>query len=258
MQGTTTIIEVLMKDGQYFQPLVIKCQSWAPSFPQVSSIMLVSKAGWLLVADFLIQTTFNPAIICSSPGTLTVFSGVLIFILLCSCLPPQYYVLALWPLRSTPGCPTYEKSPSNHVLEVDFPSIWTHLESKLIPFPRLLLNIRGIGVESTTHSIALERVMDRRAAARAVEQRFQSNPRTFAWTKRREIVAYLWTRFEKASQTRNSQDPVKCMYGVSRTNVILSRWGSIEVVNVRTMTWMQELLGHCCLVSLLGLELQDC
>lgn len=75
MQGTTSIIEVLMKDGQYFQRLVIKRQSWAPSFPQVSSIILVSKAGWLLVADFLIQTTPNPVIICSSPGTLTVFFG---------------------------------------------------------------------------------------------------------------------------------------------------------------------------------------
>jgi len=76
--------------------------------------------------------------------------------------------------------------------------IWTNLASKLIPFLRLLLNLRGITVGSTTPSIALERVMDRRAAARAVEQRFQSNPRALVWTNRWETAAYFSTHFEKA------------------------------------------------------------
>ena len=138
------------------------------------------KPGWLLVADFLIQTLPSHHFFVSRLFSLFSLGANINHSYVAVCL----LNILLWrvvPYASYLGI-QHMKSPGIRVLEVDFPPIWTNLPSELIPFLRLLLNLWGIGVG--TPSIVLERVMDRRAAARTVEQRFrQSNPRALVWTK---------------------------------------------------------------------------
>ena len=124
------------------------------------------------------------------------------------------------------GYRAYEESPGIHVLEVDFCSIWTNLALKLIPFLRLVFNLRGI---ATTPSVVLGRVMRRGPRDWAAFPIRSPRP----WTKRWETVAYSWLLvdaiWEGILQDRDSSDLVACIYGVSRMNVISSRRGSIDM-----------------------------